>query len=116
MERRFYLQIHVSVMAGEVQLSPSIRISSFLLLCCLISGALPGRVQAAAAGSDQGSSTTQQTKPHSGEDVFKANCGRCHNPPASLPPRITGTVIMHMRTRARLSRQDELLLLKYLAP
>jgi len=34
----------------------------------------------------------------------------------SIPQRITGTVIMHMRTRARLSRQDELLLLKYMAP
>jgi len=34
----------------------------------------------------------------------------------TLSPRITGTVIMHMRTRARLSKQDEQLLLKYLAP
>ncbi len=51
----------------------------------------------------------------SGEEVFKANCGRCHAPPSSMSVRITGTVIMHMRMRARLSRQDELLLLKYLA-
>jgi hypothetical protein len=34
----------------------------------------------------------------------------------SLSPRITGTVIMHMRVRARLSKRDEQLLLKYLAP
>ena len=51
-----------------------------------------------------------------GEEVFKANCARCHMPPMSLSPRTTGTVVMHMRTRARLSRQDEKLLLKYLAP
>ena len=28
----------------------------------------------------------------------------------------TGTIIMHMRTRARLSRKDEQALLKFLAP
>lgn len=68
----------------------------------------------APAGRDQ-SATSRTTQP-SGEEVFKQNCGRCHTPPMSISPRITGTVIMHMRTRARLSRQDELLLLKYMAP
>jgi cytochrome c5 len=51
-----------------------------------------------------------------GDEVFTANCGRCHVPPMSISRRTTGTVIMHMRTRARLSREDELLLLKYMAP
>jgi len=51
-----------------------------------------------------------------GERVFLANCSRCHQAPMSLSPRYTGTVIMHMRTRARLSREDEQLLLKFLAP
>jgi cytochrome c5 len=51
-----------------------------------------------------------------GDEVFKANCSRCHMPPMAISPRITGTVIMHMRTRARLSRQDEQLLLKFMAP
>lgn len=66
------------------------------------------------AGRDQGA-TSRTTQP-TGEEVFKQNCGRCHTLPMSISPRITGTVIMHMRTRARLSRQDELLLLKYMAP
>ena len=51
-----------------------------------------------------------------GDRVFAANCSRCHAAPMSLSPRITGTVIMHMRVRARLSKRDEQLLLKYLAP
>lgn len=51
-----------------------------------------------------------------GERVFMANCSRCHIPPMSITPRTTGTVIMHMRVRARLSRRDEQLLLKYMAP
>lgn len=60
--------------------------------------------------SDNGS---QSAKPN-GEDVFNANCGRCHAPPMTLSPRVTGTVLMHMRTRARLSTQDEQALLKYM--
>jgi cytochrome c5 len=51
-----------------------------------------------------------------GEKIFAANCARCHTPPMTLNPRVTGTILMHMRTRARLSRKDEKLLLQYLAP
>jgi hypothetical protein len=51
-----------------------------------------------------------------GEQIFQANCARCHTPPMTIPQRATGTIIMHMRVRARLSRQDEQLLLKYMAP
>ena len=51
-----------------------------------------------------------------GERAFQANCGRCHNPPEQLSPRITGTVLRHMRVRALLSPQDERDILKYLAP
>jgi cytochrome c5 len=58
--------------------------------------------------------TSAQADP--GERIFSANCSRCHTAPMSLAPRITGTVIMHMRARARLSQHDEQQLLKYLAP
>jgi cytochrome c5 len=51
-----------------------------------------------------------------GERVFNANCARCHTPPMIIPPKIAGTLIMHMRVRASLSRQDELVLLKFIAP
>lgn len=61
--------------------------------------------------------STHQTAPQSdGERVFATHCSRCHMPPATLSPRVSGTVMLHMRTRARLSRKDEELLLKYLAP
>ena len=52
----------------------------------------------------------------SGEEVFMQNCSRCHKPPMSISPRTTGTIVMHMRVRAKLSRQDEQALLRYLAP
>ena len=74
--------------------------------------------------SDKDKKTSQQqTAPPSnnktqsdGDEVFQAHCSRCHTPPMSISPRTTGTVIMHMRARARLSRDDELLLLKFMAP
>jgi cytochrome c5 len=51
-----------------------------------------------------------------GERVFADNCARCHRPPMTIPPQVSGTVIMHMRVRARLSHQQEQDLLRYLAP
>jgi mono/diheme cytochrome c family protein len=51
-----------------------------------------------------------------GERVFANNCARCHRPPMTIPPQATGTVIMHMRVRARLSSRQEQDLLRYLAP
>ena len=50
------------------------------------------------------------------ERAFQANCSRCHYAPESLSPRITGTVIRHMRVRANLSAEDERMILSYLNP
>ena len=69
--------------------------------------------QPAQKASPRGASAAQSDP---GERVFAANCSRCHQAPMGLSPRITGTVIMHMRVRARLSREDQKLLLKFLAP
>lgn len=76
----------------------------------------------AGTHDDQASSQTtspaapQKTAQHSGEEIFAANCSRCHKPPMTIPQRATGTIVMHMRVRAKLSRQDEQTLLRYLAP
>lgn len=91
-----------------------------ILAACLLIvplGLLAGPPRQAADSARQTSSRAASSAPADpGERVFAANCSRCHQAPMGLPPRITGTVIMHMRTRARLSRQDERSLLKYLAP
>jgi cytochrome c5 len=57
-----------------------------------------------------------QTAQPDGDEIFTAHCGRCHGAPMSISQRTTGTVIMHMRVRARLSREDEIKLLKFMAP
>jgi cytochrome c5 len=51
-----------------------------------------------------------------GERVFQQNCWRCHNAPEGFSPRISGTVVRHMRVRASLSQHDEQELLKFLNP
>jgi cytochrome c5 len=51
-----------------------------------------------------------------GERVFQQNCSRCHNAPEGFSPRISGTIVRHMRVRAPLSQRDEQELLKFLNP
>ena len=90
---------------------------AFLLLSSVLFTAATSKAE--SSPSAQQRDTTSQSHPMTqpnGEQVFKANCARCHMPPMSLSPRTTGTVVLHMRTRARLSRRDEKLLLNYLAP
>jgi cytochrome c5 len=51
-----------------------------------------------------------------GQLVFEQNCSRCHNAPEGFSPRISGTVVRHMRVRAGLSAEDEKALLRFLNP
>ena len=85
------------------------------LLSGVFTGAQSTAKQAAPARppATAKSSAAQQDP---GERVFQANCNRCHWAPQQLSPRITGTVVRHMRVRASLSAEDEKAILKYLAP
>jgi cytochrome c5 len=91
-----------------------------LPLAIFLLGSLLAWAQAATSAQSAGRApSTQHAKPavtNPGERAFQANCGRCHNPPEQLSPRITGTVLRHMRERALLSPQDERDILKYLTP
>lgn len=60
--------------------------------------------------------TAQPAASSSGERKFQANCGRCHTAPEQLSPRITGTIVLHMRVRASLSAEDAQDILHYLSP
>ena len=93
------------------------RIAIYACLLLLVTGQAANPARQANQPARQASTTrTSSTQTSAGDRIFAANCSRCHQAPMSLSPRITGTVIMHMRTRARLSREDERSLLKYLAP
>lgn len=68
--------------------------------------------------NNQNAPQTQPAKSASseGEKRFRANCGRCHNPPEEISPREARAVVRQMRVRAMLSAEDEKLILAYLAP
>jgi cytochrome c5 len=102
--------------------SPWRYLGSALPLAVLSLGGLLAWAQAAGSpqntkkASSPGAQQPVAAATNPGERAFQANCGRCHNPPEQLSPRIVGTVLRHMRERALLSPQDERDILKYLAP
>src|SRR6202453_1857116 len=51
-----------------------------------------------------------------GQRLFEQNCSRCHNAPEGFSPRITGTIVRHMRVRASLGKHDEEELLRFFNP
>jgi cytochrome c5 len=51
-----------------------------------------------------------------GTRIFQQNCSRCHNTPEGFSPRISGTIVRHMRVRASLSKHDEEVLLRFFNP
>jgi cytochrome c5 len=51
-----------------------------------------------------------------GDRVFQQHCSRCHNAPEGFSPRISGTIVRHMRVRASLSQHEEEELLRFLNP
>jgi cytochrome c5 len=75
--------------------------------------------------SRQSSATARKTPAESanaiqpqseGEKKFNENCSRCHKAPEGFPPRVSGTILRHMRVRASLSEQDERDILRFLNP
>ena len=57
---------------------------------------------------------SEQSDRAEGEQRFRENCGRCHQPPHKFSPRIMAAAIRHMRVRAMLTDEDTRLILKYM--
>jgi cytochrome c5 len=74
----------------------------------------PQKSQPAAQHPEKAQASTAERS--NGEKKFKQNCSRCHEAPQSFSPRITGTILRHMRVRASLSQQDEREILGFLNP
>jgi mono/diheme cytochrome c family protein len=49
-----------------------------------------------------------------GEKRFRANCGRCHQAPHKLAPRMMATIVRHMRVRATITDEDMRVILHYM--
>lgn len=70
----------------------------------------------ASAGKKRAAAAKEAVHQDDGQRVFQQNCARCHTAPDGFSPRISGTVVRHMRVRASLSQQDEEELLRFLNP
>jgi len=71
------------------------------------------RAQTAASPKKQVQKTTHN---NDGEQVFLQNCSRCHNTPDGFSPRISGSIVRHMRVRANLSEKDAQAVLRFFNP
>jgi cytochrome c5 len=76
----------------------------------------PAATPPAQTNTKEVSGKKQATHPDEGELVFQQQCSRCHTAPEGFSPRISGTIIRHMRIRASLSQSDEQKLLRFLNP
>lgn len=74
------------------------------------------RAQAAPAAVGRRADDSHHTQQDEGERLFEQNCSRCHAAPDGFSPRISGTILRHMRVRASLSRHDEEEILRFLNP
>lgn len=63
-----------------------------------------------------GATKVMQQHISDGQRVFEQNCSRCHTAPDGFSPRISGTVVRHMRVRASLSQADYEALKKFFNP
>lgn len=103
--------------------------TKYLLACSIALGVIFAPLSATLQAQTQPASQATQTakkqaaathKSHSAEDegqrIFEQNCSRCHNAPEGFSPRISGTIVHHMRVRASLSQHDQEELLRFFNP
>jgi len=100
------------LLAGTIVLSVV-----FAPLSAALRAQSPAAPQTAHAAKKQ---TVAKHKSHQpgdeGERIFEQNCSRCHTAPEGFSPRISGTIVHHMRVRASLSQHDQQELLRFLNP
>jgi cytochrome c5 len=90
---------------------------SFLFLVVMPALSQTGTVKEPSSSvRRQPDKTVHVAQQRDGQKVFDQNCSRCHNTPQGFSPRITGTVVRHMRVRAELSKEDADAVLRFLNP
>ena len=97
---------------------------SFLILTSVsiqasVSAFAAGRqsnAQAAAQANSAAEPKGGEQDRDEGERVFQQHCSRCHTAPDGFSPRISGTILRHMRVRASLSQREEKELLRFFNP
>ena len=88
----------------------------FMLGIVSAASAVPKETRSEPAGSVASISSSEQDPQWrlEGEKRYRANCGRCHQAPHTLPARVTAMAIRHMRVRAMLTDDDMKYVLYYM--
>jgi cytochrome c5 len=90
-----------------------------LVLAASVSGlAVAGQKNDAPSTAQDKAATSgkQPAQQDEGQRVFQQHCSRCHTAPEGFSPRISGTIVRHMRVRASISQHDEQELLHFFNP
>src|SRR5215467_8372128 len=108
------------VAAGRCTMKIKFGIAALLLASAIFLG-LEANARSASkdaakesTASATAASAQDETMRLEGEKRFRSNCGRCHTAPAKFPPRMTATIVRHMRVRATITDQDMRLILRYM--
>jgi cytochrome c5 len=92
------------------------RISSLLLAIVAFLAIAASAATGAGKDAPPAAATTQDdTTRLQGEQRFRSNCARCHAAPPKFSPRMTATIVRHMRVRATLTDQDMRLIMGYMS-
>ena len=77
----------------------------------------PAGAVATKANSSSSAKETKAGKVHApvnADEVYKANCTRCHAEAVKVNSRATVTVMQHMRARANVTQDEMTAMIKYL--
>ena len=66
-------------------------------------GYLTGSVASRAGNQEADAMHKSQQPAEERQRIFEQNCSRCHTAPEGFSPRISGTIVRHMRVRASLA-------------
>ena len=86
------------------------------LLLAFLTSALHSQTVPPKDKNPHGAAASTNQHQSEGQRILQQNCSRCHNPPEGFSPRISGTIVRHMRVRAQLSKHDEQELLRFFNP
>jgi cytochrome c5 len=95
-------------------------LSGVCVLASVSALALAAQQNSAPTGSPAKKAVAAKQAAHAQDDegqrLFEQHCSRCHTAPDGFSPRISGTVVRHMRVRASLSQHEEEELLHFFNP
>ncbi len=106
----------LSRLLSAATLTCSLVMISFVLSAQTPAPKKSGPAKKSDAATQDSSNAQSSSDQDEGDRLFQTHCSRCHNAPEGFSPRISGTIVRHMRVRASLSQHEEEAILRFLNP